>query len=58
MARIDYVVVVGKEVRVMYESGRYAFYMKAEDLPKMLGGVHVLPKTVVDFMRKNPDRVR
>ena len=55
---IKEVIVSGKELHVRYESEIWKFYMKKEDLPKYLGGVHPVPKTVIDFMRKHPDRVR
>lgn len=55
---IKEVVVKGKEVLVYYESGRIMFYMKKEDLPKMMKGISILPKTVIEFMRKNPNKVR
>lgn len=55
---IKEVVVKGKEIMVRYESEVWKFYMKKEDIPFGLKGVHVLPKTVVNFMRQNPDKVR
>lgn len=55
---IKEVVVKGKEIMVRYESEVWKFYMKKEDIPFGLTGVHVLPKTVVNFMRQNPNKVR
>ena len=56
--KIDEVVVKGKELMVYYKSGKVNFYMRKEDLPKMLGGVYVIPKTVITFMRQYPNKVR
>lgn len=55
---IKEVVVKGKEIMVRYESEVWKFYMKKEDIPFGLTGVRVLPKTVVNFMRQNPNKVR
>lgn len=55
---IKEVYVHGKMISVRYESEVWKYYMKKEDLPKMMGGVQQLPKTVVTFMRQHPDKVR
>lgn len=55
---IKEVYVSGKEVHVRYDSERWACYMKKEDLPWGMKGVKPLPKTVVNFMRENPNKVR
>lgn len=55
---IKEVIVKGKEVVVRYESEKWKFYMKKEDIPYGMKGISVLPKTVINFMRQNPDKVR
>ena len=55
---IKEVIVKGKMIVVIYESEKWKFYMKKEDIPCGMKGISVLPKTVIDFMRKNPDKVR
>lgn len=54
---IERVIVRGKDVTVQYESGKWAFYRKKEDIPSMMKGIQPLPKTVIDFMRKHPNKV-
>jgi len=55
---IKEVIVKGKMVVVRYESERWKSYMKKEDIPYGTKGISVLPKTVINFMRQNPDKVR
>lgn len=55
---IKEVVVCGKELHVRYESEIWKCYAKKEDIPKYLQGVYPIPKTVIDFMKKNPNKVR
>lgn len=55
---IKEVVVRGKGINVRYESEVWKFYMKKEDIPYGMKGVQVLPKTVVNFMRQYPNKVR
>lgn len=55
---IKEVYVHGKELRVRYESEIWKCYAKKEDIPKNLHGVYPVPKTVIDFMRKHPNKVR
>lgn len=55
---IKEVYVRGKEIIVRYESEKWKCYMKKEDIPAMMKGVKVLPKTVINFMRMNPNKVR
>lgn len=56
--KIDEVVVNGKVLTVYYKSGKVGCYMRKEDIPKMMGGVQAMPKTVVNFMRQYPNKVR
>lgn len=55
---IKEVFVRGKEVVVRYESEKWKCYMKKDDIPYGMKGISILPKTVVNFMRQNPDKVR
>lgn len=52
------VVIQGKTVLVRYDSELWRCYMKAADIPPMLGGVRPLPKSVINFMRMHPNKVR
>ena len=56
--KIEKVLVRGKDVTAIYKSGKAKFYRKKEDLTPYLGDVSPLPKTVVEFMRAYPNRVR
>lgn len=50
-------IVIGREVRVRYESEIWRCYMRKEDLPQSLGGVHPLPNTVKEFLRTHTGRI-
>lgn len=58
MANIKEIVVKGKEVLVRYDSEVWKCYMKKEDLTSTLKGVQAIPKTVITFMVKHPNKVR
>lgn len=55
---INEVVVKGKDVLVRYESEVWRNYRKKEDIPYGMKGVSVIPKSVINFMRSNPSKVR
>ena len=55
---IKEVVIKGKEVLVRYDSEKWNVYMKKADIPFGMKGVKVLPKTVINFMKENPNKVR
>ena len=56
--RIKEVLVRGKELQVRYESEVWKAYRKQEDIPFGMKGIKPVPKTVVEFMRNHPERVR
>ena len=50
-------IIAGKEVRVRYSSEVWKCYMRKEDIPQNLGGVHPIPKTVKEFLRSHTGRI-
>ena len=55
---IKTVKIQGKDVLVRYESEVLKIYRKPEDINKTEKGVQPLPKTVINFMRNHPEKVR
>ena len=56
--KIQEVLVKGNMLVVRYKSEQWKFYMKKADILPMMKGVQPIPKTVIEFMRKHPNRVR
>ena len=57
MNMIKEVYVHDKEVSVRYESETWRIYRKACDMQKNMSGVQQIPQTVIEFMRKHPNKV-
>lgn len=45
------------ELAVTYKSGKVKLYTKDEKVAHYTRGITMVPKTVIDFMRKNPNKV-
>lgn len=45
------------ELMVTYKSGKIKFYTKEETVAKYTKGISLVPKTVTNFMRENPNKV-
>lgn len=45
------------ELIVYYKSGKVKVYTKDEIVAKYTKGISLVPKTVVNFMRENPNKV-
>lgn len=54
---IKEVYIHGKEVSVRYGSETWKIYRKACDMQKNMSGVQQIPQTVIEFMRKHPNKV-
>ena len=46
------------ELIVYYKSGRVKCYTKDKNVAKYQKGISLVPKTVINFMRENPDKVK